>query len=571
MNSMTVWIFCFCLVVSFDALALRVDDFGAVGDGKHDDIGAVVAAVDALKGAGEGAVLEFTAGKTYKLGLREESIFQIDLQGMTNATVEGHGAMLLSTPRQAAILVKHCEGVAVKNLLIEQDPLAFSQGTISAVLPDESCFEMKLDAGYADLPTDEELIRNFGAARWEWGSVIDPVERRIRKGVRDHFWVERIALVSPRVYRVYVKQDCVAGLKQVRVGDKYFQPLSYNNLPRLKRLGANLFAYNISFENSADCLLENVTLYSGRSSMCSNIEFNQGRITFRGFKVMVRPGTDRVVSNWRDGIHCKDNRIGPVIENCYFESMLDDSINMSQNTIMAMEVISETTFKMTKFPGDKPWAEDTASIREGDRIMAFHPETGVYEGPIKAIHVDSDFQTITFERPVRNVVMGRVRMGNRKDNAATHFYNMDQCNSGFIIRNNVFRSQRRHAILARANGGLIEHNLIEGVGGSGIVLNNEYGIFYEGPFPRDITIRNNTLRGTYDVPIMIQGQTGKSKTMQVRDIQIEDNLIVTDGSPAISIENAKDIVLKNNRFYDQANAPLVNSVRINHSQDVIQE
>lgn len=526
---------------------LRVDDFGAVGDGKHDDIGAVVAAVDALKGRGPGSVLEFTSGKTYRLGLREDSVFQIDLQGMTNVTVEGNGAMLLSTPRQAVIRVKNCDGVAVRNFLIEQDPLPYSQGTITKVLQDDAEFVMTIDDGYP-LPTDEETLKkNFGAIRWDWGSVIDPTERRIRKGMRDHFWVDHIVPMGPRIYKVKVKKDCVAGLAQVRPGDKYFQPLSYNNLHRLKRLGANLFAYNISFENSGDCLLENVTLYSGRSSMCSNVECNYGRITIRGFKVMVRPGTDRVVSNWRDGIHCKDNRIGPIIENCYFESMLDDSINMSQNTIMAQEVISPTTYRMTKFPGQKQWEKDTSSIRKGDRLMVFYPTSGEYLGPFRVVKIDeNDLQVVTFDKPLAGVVPGSVRQG--KDRLATHFYNMEQSNRGFIIRNNVFRSQRRHAILARAGDGLIENNLIEGVGGGGIVLHNEFGVFYEGPFPRDIVIRNNTIRQTYGVPIEVWSETGKNRTRQVRDIRIESNLVVVEQSPAIRIENAQDILLENNHY-----------------------
>jgi hypothetical protein len=543
-----IWFSLLIAISGAAAEVLKVDDFGAAGDGKQDDISAVVAAVAALKQSGPGSVLAFTPGKTYRLGLREESIFQIDLQGLTNVTVEGNGAMLLCTPMQAAIRVAHSRDVTVRNLLIEQDPLSFTQGTITAVEPQQGFFVMNIDPGYPLPPDEETLMWNFGRIRWEWGAVIDPVERRIRKGVRDHFWVTRIVPNDdPASYRVELSKECLAGLEKVRAGDKYFQPLNYNSRLRLKRLDAGPFEYNISFENSTDCVLENVTLYSGRSSMSSSIENNDGRITFRGFKVMVRPGTDRLVSNWRDGIHCKDNRVGPLIENCYFEALLDDSINMSQNTIMAMEVISETTFKMTKFPGGVLWTRDTATIREGDRLMVFHPATGEYEGPVQVVSVADDFQTVTLERAVKNVVTGLARMKSRADIGATHFYNMDQCNSGFIIRNNIFRSQRRHAILARATDGLIEHNLIEDVGGNGITLYNEYGNFNEGPFPRNIIIRNNTIRGTLSTPVEIRADTGKNKTRQIRNIRIENNLIVADESPVIRIENAQDIVLENNR------------------------
>ena len=536
-----------CTASPLHAKGLRVDDFGAVGDGNKDDIAAVVAAVEALKEAGAGSRLEFTSGKTYRLGTHEGSIYQIDLQGLKDVTVDGQGAMLLTTPEQAAIRIKGCEGVTVRNLVIEQDPLAFTQGAVTKVSPEEGQFEFKVMDGYPPLPTPAQRQAR-GYMDWEWGAFIDPQLRRIRKGVRDHFRVESIDLLEDGHARVKLQADFAPFLAAVRPGDIYVQPLGYDRRQRVDKLSnVGSFAYNILFENSADCVLENVILYSGRSSMASNLQNNHGRITLRGFKVMVRPGTDRAISNWRDGIHCKDNRVGPLIEHCYFESLLDDSINMSQNTMMAEKIISPDTFRLTKHPGPMvPWTKESAMVREGDRLMVLFPTTGEYLGPFKVTKVGDDLQTVTLEKPLENVVAGQIR--SNIDVNATHFYNLDQSNAGFVIRNNIFGPQRRHAILAPSENGLIENNLIVGTGGAAIELSNSIGFFYEGPIARNVVIRNNTIRDCHGTPIIVGSATGKTPTRQARNIRITDNLIEAAEGPAIRITNAQDIVVENNRF-----------------------
>lgn len=544
---LSVWVLACCAVSPLQAKTFKVDDFGAVGDGKKDDIAAVLAGLAALKQAGPGSRLEFTSGKTYRLGTHEDSIYQIDLQGLRDVTVDGQGAMLLTTPEQATIRVKRCEGVTVCNLVIEQDPLAFTQGAVTKVSPEEGQFEFKVMHGYPPLPTPAQR-KERGFMDWRWGAFIDPQLRRIRNGVRDHFRVERIDLLEDGNARVTVQADFASSLEAVRPGDLYVQPIGYDRRERVDKLSnVGDYAYNILFENSAECALENVTLYSGRSSMGSYIQHNHGRITFRGYRVLVRPGTDRAISNFADAIHCKDNRVGPLIEQCYFQGMLDDSINMSQNTMMAEKIISPDTFRLTKHPGPMvPWTKESAMVREGDRFMVLFPTTGEYLGPFKVTKVGTDWQTVTLEKPLENVVAGQIR--STTDVNATHFYNLDQSNAGFVIRNNLFGPQRRHAILARSENGLIENNLIVGTGGAAIELSNEFGFFYEGPIARNVVIRNNTIRDCYGTPIIVGSATGKTPTRQARNVRITNNLIETAESPAIRITNAQDIVVENNRF-----------------------
>jgi len=324
------------------------------------------------------------------------------------------------------------------------------------------------------------------------------------------------------------------------------QPLTHDNRSRVEQLGTSPFAYNIAIEKSADCVLENVTLYSGRSSMACNLQHNHGRITVRGFKVMIKPATDRAISNWRDGIHCKDNRVGPIIEQCHFANLLDDSINISQNTMMAEQVISPNTFRLTQLPALVPWTVETRAVREGDRLMVFYPTTGEYRGPFKVTRIDpNDLQTVTLDQSLQNVITGG--LVSNEDNLATHFYNLDQGNAGFVIRNNYFGPLRRLAILVRSQDGVIVNNEI--AGSDAIKLSNEIGQFYEGPFPRNIVISGNTIRDCYWTPICVAAKTGDNATGLTHDITIKNNYIVAAESPAIHLTNTQNIGVENGNVF----------------------
>ncbi len=300
---------------------------------------------------------------------------------------------------------------------------------------------------------------------------------------------------------------------------------------------------------------------------------NPGLITVRGFQVKLPNLTTRVMSNHRDGVHCKNNRVGPVVENCHFEYLMDDSINMSQDIIFAVNQTGEEgrEFKLDSLR----WNKQKTRMMVGDRIKIFFPDVASSNADpyIETFVKSVSGKTVTFEDNIGKVttITGYNEKGEIIAPAtATHFYNMDASNRDYVVRNNTFGPQRRHAILARSEDGTIVGNVIKGVNGNGIVLENEYDNFRAGPFPQNVEIRNNHIENTAWSPVKIHASSGPENTRLVKNIWLRDNTLVTrndldvaldlyeedtDGNDvsvrtAIEIENAENIFIgRGNKIY----------------------
>ena len=51
------------------------------------------------------------------------------------------------------------------------------------------------------------------------------------------------------------------------------------------------------------------------------MQHNEGTVTLRRVQVRPRPGSARITSSWRDGLHVKGNRAALLFEDCVLEGM----------------------------------------------------------------------------------------------------------------------------------------------------------------------------------------------------------------------------------------------------------
>jgi hypothetical protein len=281
---------------------------------------------------------------------------------------------------------------------------------------------------------------------------------------------------------------------------------------------------------------------------------NRGEILVRGLEVRFAPGTTRLLTANADGVHAQQNRAGPIIEQCYFEGMADDAVNLYAPPNVLREVRSPTQWLVS--PG--------ALVLPGDRLQVLEPKTGRVRGEVKAAGVDWDQGALrlTLDQPFAGAVAGA------DHRSADTLYNLDACGAGFQIRRNHMNGNRRYGCLLRAGGGVVEDNTFADTTGAGVVLANEPD-WPEGPVPWGITIRRNrflrggTCLGYADSPhgaaLALRATRlghGLADAEAIRGVVIEENQFLDQAGAAVFVGGASGVTVQSNRIAATAGAAL---------------
>ena len=535
-----------------DDTVFPVGEFGALGDGVTDDGPAIRAALAAVI-ACDGPVTVSFEKKTYRFGEYDERWCTLPLVGAKDVTLDGHGATLVFHPNNRALLVYKSENVAVRNLVIDYDPLPFTQGDVVRVDRASGTFDVRLHEGYPE-PPDQAWMEANGN-RWRHGAFLEP-DRRIYTTL----WVYVDAVLpvadAPRTYRIQAPENQWQVLDHVTPGQRFVLQLfrysrawqEQHDVQGTTQQDRGVFLSNraasIQIRLSKRCVFENIDHYisPGMTFRLTGTE----DVRIRNVRITYKPGTDRLTASLADGVHAKNNITGPFIESCLFEGALDDSINLSTMMDLVERKLDDHRF-ITRYT-DIIWYD--TPLRPGDELMAWDPVHGRVLGRTRATEVrfiENRRRELTIDRAIPDVVAEDAASTEH----ATKFYIVKQ--AGAVVRNCTFRSQMKTAMVFR-DPGICENNTIEDCAFGVHAFNSaRWG---EGPHPHDFTIRNNTFTHIkFGAITMLATSLDPDMAPLGERVLIENNTITQNNGHGVHLTNLRDVTFRNNRITMEPDTP----------------
>ena len=517
------------LALAVRATDLHVRDFGAVGDGESDDGPALRRALQAAQEAdaedGGRTCLLLEPGARYRLGPWDRGWCVLPLSEARDLTIDGRGGQLLVHPKNRAFQLDNCERVTLRNLTVDYDPLPFTQGDVLSVDYEAKSFVLRLHDGYAEPPTMAWVRAN--GQTFDHGSFVEarPSSRFTHRWV----YVESVTPVEgeDRAYRIQSGAATADQLTPTKVvsGQRFVFYLPHctgaeteaRNRTDDRGVWVSRLTASIQLYNCSRCEFENVAHYT--SPRMTVYMDGCDQLAFRRMQIVRKPGTDRLCSSISDGLHGGCRR-GPLVEDCTFDGMMDDSLGFHYVAHVVAETLSPTRFRLEY--ANIAW-HDTW-LRRGDTVQAWDPVEGRVLGERRIDQIEfvsSHVRIVTLDERLDGVRGHRKAFGGdpAARNKATQLYLKND--DPMVVRNCRFGTQLKEAVRVCYRSVVEDNTIVDTAYGVNAVND---AAWWSGPPARGLIWRRNRIAGAWPFAIGVQSLSLNPKMKPVRgDVLIEDN------------------------------------------------
>jgi len=281
-------------------------------------------------------------------------------------------------------------------------------------------------------------------------------------------------------------------------------------------------------------------------------------ISFRGTRsatektagVFPRSSTKRVHSTSADATHFSNCGGKIVVENAFFETMLDDAINVHSTCLAVAEIISPNTLRCVyrhhQATGFDIFSEGSALRFIKGKTLEPLDENLARVRAVRRISPTEIFVELDAPVPAEIVV------GDAVENA--------DLQPEVVFRGNVVQHNRaRGALFTTPKKVLVENNIFRNVAGSAILFAGDAQGWFESGSCDGVEIRKNIFENNLtsrfqftNAIISIYPEVRElvaQKRFYHRDILIEENVFRTFDVPLLFAISAEKIRFKNNRIY----------------------
>ena len=518
---------------------------------------AVLAALDRVRAAG-GGVLEFAPGDYHfraetatpmKLFVSnhdqsETNRVQLPLVNLKDVELRGRGARFVFHGATIGLVVRETERVKVVGLsldwnrpfLTEATVLGFQDGgTLVSVDAARYPYAVR-DGGFVACGDDWEA---------EPGNLMafDGREHALVEGSRDIGWKGAVVRTCGEG-RFLMKSDL--SKQGVRKGD----------LLSLRPRGRPCPA--VFVEGAKDTVLEDVVIRTawGMGVICQRSE----NFTWRGTRraadrtsgVFASAGSGRFLTLNADASHFSNVKGLVRVENCHFEGMMDDAVNVHSTCLSIEEKCAPDKIRC-RFMHFQAYGFEI--FRPGETLRYIRGRTLENGAETRVVSVErrSPHEVVL---KLAEPVPADIGVGDAVENA-------DYQPAVDFIGNVVARNRARGALFTTPRPVRVIGNLFERVSGSAILFAGDAQGWYESGACEDVAVRNNVFRdcltsrfqfcdGILSFYPMVKDLAAQKKCYH-RNIVVENNVFETFDVPLVHAISTENLRFRNNVIrYDDA-------------------
>lgn len=458
------------------------------------------------------------------------------LKNLENVTIDLGGAKLIFHGRIMPFAVLNCKNVTLRNFSIDYDRPYFTQGTVvessdhAVTLQIPPLFRYRIenhdliavsDTWEHRLNKGDMLLRCFdpatGLPLGASGAILALIGDEIHPRPNPPLPIHHLYAHDAGENRV-----CLTGLPDgfvPRVGEI----LAMTHEDRRKE--------GILLERSEDTVIENVRLiHVGAMGVVAALCHN---ITVQKLKMYIdETCPERIVTVNADSFHTFHCSGLIKVEDCRFENMLDDAINIHGNYLYCLEKTGENTIRAASkaqalvqmpffLPGDSitVYKQNTQEIRYQGTVESF-----VYEG-------DSNIMEIRFREPIPELLEGDILESGKMPEIEVRRCS-SRCMGGFRIS-----SSKRVLI----------EDCAFATAGFSVAFTGDMDYWYENGPVKDVTIRNCTFTSC---GIPVQTACGFKPTEKApfyhENIRFINNTVHLAGGNIMDLQDVNGIIYSGN-------------------------
>lgn len=534
-----------CCTASLKAQTIDVTNFGVRPNSFSDATESVKKAIEASKGQ-EQTVLNFPKGRYdfwpdqatethyYISNSSSETEFPVKkqkvglyLKGLKNVTIEGNGSVFIFHGKMVTWVLDDCAQISIQNLTINYERPGMSEMTLKEVSDTVVVADIHPDSRFSIIDGQLEWYGEKWIAKNHHAVLVRPEKGMLLYSSWDPF--------------LKSKAEKMDGLRVKFRGDfSKFKGQPSEVLSIRDRYRDYVGAF---LNRSKNIRLRNLQMNSMHglgivAQFSENLDYDS---------VVVAPekGSGRVIASSADGMHFSGCKGQITINNCRFNGLHDDPVNVHGTHLKVTEIVSPTTLKL-RFMHHQSYGFD--AFIPGDTVAYLHSASlQIFEqGIVKTAKLISEREMLV---ELQKPLSAGLKVGDALENMTW--------TPAVTIKNSRFEGTiSRGTLITTRKKMIIENNVYYRTGMHAILIENDASGWYESGAVTDLTIRNNqfiecgfnSAPDNYVISINPQNHEVVPGYYVHRNINITNNTFKVYDAPLLTARSTRGLVFMNNKI-----------------------